>query len=466
MTKKRITQQLKQLEAQLTGELWFAPDLQYHARRQVFNRAVDARPLAILEVHNNEDVCKAIRFAKKHHIQISVKGGGHSTSGSCIVGDGLVLDMSALKQIQFDTNKQRVIVAAGVRNFELDQATNQHLQAVPLGTCPDVGVVGAAMGGGIGYLSCAYGLSCDSIESITVVNADAQILTVNSGQHSDLFWALRGGGGCQFAVVMDMTFRTYDVPKLVYGGVIEWPISECAAILKQYSAKVLLSSNDFFLYAYISHAASCESKISLMVFSMADETQSQQLFTDIANWRPGASSNVGAKSYLAIQSNTYEEGLYTYWKNGIIDTGLSAACIDDIAQCAKNCPEDGGGIMLDPLGGAIAEHPHSYSAFIHRDARFICSFTGLSDTNYLSEDIRLWVDQSHKVMQKHFNDHSYQNYEDLAIDEISSYFGQHAQRLRQLKSHHDPENVFYGSLARERQYEDPKWLSISAITQN
>ena len=207
MKNSRIVQQFKQLEPQLAGKLCFAPDLQYHERRQVFNRAVDAWPVAILEVQHIQDVCLAIRFAREQHIQISVKGGGHSTSGSCMLDDALVLDMSALKQIQFDPIKRRVIVAAGVRNFELDKASSEHLQAVPLGTCPDVGVVGAAMGGGIGYLSCAYGLSCDSIESITLVNADAQILTVNSTQHSDLFWALRGGGGCQFGVVIDMTFR-------------------------------------------------------------------------------------------------------------------------------------------------------------------------------------------------------------------------------------------------------------------
>ena len=163
MKNSRIVQQFKQLEPQLAGKLCFAPDLQYHERRQVFNRAVDAWPVAILEVQHIQDVCLAIRFAREQHIQISVKGGGHSTSGSCMLDDGLVLDMSALKQIQFDPIKRRVIVAAGVRNFELDKASSEHLQAVPLGTCPDVGVVGAAMGGGIGYLSCAYGLSCDSI---------------------------------------------------------------------------------------------------------------------------------------------------------------------------------------------------------------------------------------------------------------------------------------------------------------
>jgi len=456
MKNSRIVQQLKQLEPQLAGKLCFAPDLQYHARRQVFNRAVDAWPVAILEVQHIQDVCLAIRFAKAQHIQLSVKGGGHSTNGSCMLDDGLVLDMSALKQIQFDPIKRRVIVAAGVRNFELDKASSEHLQAVPLGTCPDVGVIGAAMGGGIGYLSCAYGLSCDSIESITLVNADAQILTVNSAQHSDLFWALCGGGGCQFGVVIDMTFRTYDVPKLVHGGVIEWPISECAEILKQYSDKVLRGAKDYFLYAYISHAAAFEAKISVMGFSLAGASHSQQLFTDIANWRPGASRELWAKSYLAIQSNAYEDGLSTYWKNGIIETGLSAACIEDIARCFKNCPQDGGAIMLDPLGGAIGDRALDHSAFVHRNARFICSFTGLSANNNLSAELRHWVDESHQVMQKHFNQHSYQNYEDLSIDEVSSYFGQHAQRLRQLKLHYDPENIFYGSLARARQYEASK----------
>lgn len=450
MKNTSVIQQLKQLAPQFSGKLYFAPEAEYHTRRRVFNRAVDTKPLAILAVCDTQDVCNAIRFSREYDVPLSVKGGGHSSNGSCIVEDGLVLDMSALKQIQFEPINRRVTVGAGVQNGELDRATNKHYQAVPLGTCPDVGVVGAAMGGGIGYLSCAHGLSCDSIESITMVNAQSEILTITRHQHEDLFWALRGGGGCQFGVVVDITFRSYEIPKLVHGGVIEWPISQCTEILKYYNEYVLRSSKDYFLYAYISHAAHSEAKISVMGFSLTGAARSQSLFSDIANWRPDASVNLGAKSYLAVQSNDYEDGLAMHWKNGGIDSGLSPACIDDISRCFKNCPDGGGGIMLDPLGAAISERSINDNAFVHRHAKFICSITGLSNTDLLSPDIRKWVDESHGVMQKHFNDHSYQNYENLDIDEVSSYFGQHAQRLRQLKIQYDPSNVFYGSLARER----------------
>lgn len=192
-----------------------------------------------------------------------------------------------------------------------------------------------------------------------------------------------------------------------------------------------------------------------MGFSMTGAAHSQALFTDIANWRPNAYVNLGAKSYLAVQSNDYEDGLSTHWKNGVIDGGLSPDCIEDISRCFKNCPDGGGGIMFDPLGAAISERSISDNAFVHRDAKFICSITGLSNTDTLSPNLRSWVDESHGLMQKHFNNHSYQNYENPDIDEVSSYFGQHAQRLRQLKLKYDPGNVFYGSLARERCKKSP-----------
>lgn len=449
MEQADLKKHLSQTKSLFDGQVWLTEDEEYKIKKKVFNRAVNATPLAIIEVANNDDICKAIELALRHNVQLSVNGGGHSAGGSCMLNDGLVLNMSKLDNVLVDPVNFLAKVGAGIRNYQLDKATTAYNQAVPLGTCPDVGVIGSCLGGGIGYLSRAFGLTCDSVESFTLVTAESNILTVDMNNNPDLFWALRGGGGCQIGVVVDATFRTLPIPKLLYGGLIEWPLAKAKEVLKYYNEFVSSPSKQHFLYAYISHANKQEAKISVMGFSLARETESQRFFTQVANWCPGAMVEVGIKTYLDIQSNHYEDGLAFDWKNGFIEGELSPECISDLLSCFEQCPDNSGGIMLDPMGGRISESAIANTAFVHRNANYVCSITGLSNNTVINEQINQWVTNSHAVMAKHYNGNSYQNYEDLSENEVYRYFGQHKSRLMKIKRRYDPTNLFYGSLSRE-----------------
>ena len=440
--------QFQAIATQFKGHVWFSCDEQFQIRKKVFNHSINNEPLAIVEARCEADICLAIQFANIQRLPISVKGGGHSNTGSCVVNDGIVLDMSAFKSISLASDRQSVVIGAGVINKELDAFTTQYGLAVPLGTCPDVGVVGATLGGGIGFLSRKFGLTCDSLISATMIDANGLKRIVDHNSESDLFWALRGGGGCQFGVITEIELKVYQVLPTVIGGITEWPLSEAKQVLKHYSDEVLNNSRDYFLYAYISRANKGQEKVSIMAFSTATKPECAAFFNRISSWGSAANANISEKSYFEMQSNLYQSGLCVYWRNGFISGELSAAFIDDVISRYEDCPDDYGGIMFDPLGGAVQDKANDETAFVHRQSSFICSVTGVYNGVKMPLAIERWVDESHKTLSAYYNDHAYQNYEYLGENELAFYFGDNSNRLVALKKRYDPQCRFYGSLSR------------------
>tara|TARA_R110001606_G_scaffold288212_1_gene436347 strand:- start:2720 stop:4075 length:1356 start_codon:yes stop_codon:yes gene_type:complete len=440
--------QLQAITPQLKGHIWFTSDEQFQIRKKVFNQSIDNEPFAIVEVHCESDICLLIQFANTHNLPISVKGGGHSNTGSCIVNDGIVIDMSVFKSIALAPNKKTVVVGAGVKNMELDVFTAQYSLAVPLGTCPDVGVIGATLGGGIGFLSRKFGLTCDSLVSVKMIDAHGTKLTINQRSEPDLFWALRGGGGCQFGVITEIELKVYQIPHTIFGGIIDWPISEARNVLDQYSKQVLSSSRDYFLYAYMSRATKKQAKISIMGFGTAPKPECESFFKRVSTWGIGAKSNVCEKSYLEMQSNSYESELSIYWRNGFITGALSSEFLDEVMRCNADCPDEYGGIMFDPLGGAVQDRAINETAFVHRKSAFICSVTGVCEGSSIHSSAKDWVDDSHTKLSAFYNGRAYQNYEYIGKNELATYFGESSNKLVALKIRYDPHGRFFGSLNR------------------
>lgn len=440
--------QFKTITQNVKGKIWFATDSQFQVRKKVFNQSIDNTPFVIVEAHCENDICLVIQFANIHNLPISVKGGGHSNTGSCIVENGIVIDMSAFKSIDISSDHRTVLVGAGVKNMELDAFTARLGLAVPLGTCHDVGVIGATLGGGLGFLSRKYGLTCDSLIRVKMIDTNGKKLVIDKHNKPDLLWALRGGGGCQFGVITEIELVLYKISHTVFGGIIEWPISETKNVLKNYSNQVLSSSRDEFLYAYISRSKQDQAKISIMGFSSAPRAECESFFARVANWGNNANSEMSEKTYLQMQSNLYESGLSVYWRNGFISGGLSPDFIEDVIDCMTDCPDYCGGIMFDPLGGAVQDSSNDKSAFIHRKSSFICSVTGVCEGSNMQFSIKNWVDKSHNTLSSYYNDRAYQNYEYLDQNELTMYFGEHSNRLLALKKKYDPLCRFYGSLSR------------------
>ena len=221
---------LDRLRSRFSGRVITAADGDYDQARSVWNGAIDAHPAVIARCAGPGDVAAAVRFAQDAGLEISVRGGAHSFAGAAVGDGGLTIDLSAISQVTVDPGARTARAGGGATLAQLDAATQAHGLAVPAGTVSHTGVGGLTLGGGFGWLTSQYGLSCDNLRSAQVVTAAGQVLRASAEQHPDLFWALRGGGG-NFGVVTEFEFQLHPVGPLAQLGVFFWDADDGEAAL-------------------------------------------------------------------------------------------------------------------------------------------------------------------------------------------------------------------------------------------
>jgi len=197
----------------MTGPVFGPGDTDYDTARSVWNGEIDRRPAVIARCLSPADVGAAIGFARAEGLEISVRGGGHNYGGAAVCADGLMIDLSAMNQVDVDPTTRRARCGGGATIADLDAATQEHGLAVTGGTVSHTGVGGLTLGGGMGWLHARHGLSCDNLESVEIVTADGKVLIANACDNPDLFWALKGGGGGSWGVVTRVTLRTHELPE-------------------------------------------------------------------------------------------------------------------------------------------------------------------------------------------------------------------------------------------------------------
>jgi FAD/FMN-containing dehydrogenase len=188
------------LAERLTGEVIAPEHAEYDAARRVWNGMIDKRPALIARCAGADDVSAAVRFARDEGLPLAVRGGGHNVAGTAVVDDGLVIDLSAMRDVRMDHAAGTVHVQGGATWADVDRVTAPLGLAAPGGVVSETGVAGLALNGGVSHQRRRDGLTIDSLVSAQVVLADGRQVTASAGEHADLHWALRGGGG-NFGVV-------------------------------------------------------------------------------------------------------------------------------------------------------------------------------------------------------------------------------------------------------------------------
>jgi FAD binding domain/Berberine and berberine like len=223
--------QLKDFPAAFRGDRILPAGRGYAEARQIFNmRRADETPALIARAADPEDVVHVMRYASSKGIPLAIRGGGHGVDGSAMPDGALVLDLSRLKSIDLDPSSRRCRVESGVLLGELDAATQTHGLVVPAGTVSTTGIAGLTLGGGVGYNMRRYGATVDSLRACEVVTVDGRKIRASATENTDLYWAMRGGGG-NFGVVTAFEFDAHPMPAEVFAGVIIFSAEHAAEVL-------------------------------------------------------------------------------------------------------------------------------------------------------------------------------------------------------------------------------------------
>jgi FAD/FMN-containing dehydrogenase len=222
---------VENIRRSVLGAVLTARDAGYAEARQVWNGLIERHPAVIIRPAGPRDVAAALTVAQRAELEVSVRGGGHNFGGAAVGEGGLTIDLSSLRAVAVDPKGRTARCGGGTTWAELDAATQLHALATPGGTVSHTGVGGLTLGGGFGWLTGRHGLSCDNLVSAEVVTASGDILRAAQDEHSDLLWALRGGGG-NFGVVTEFEFRLHPVGPLVQMGLFFWEAERGAPALR------------------------------------------------------------------------------------------------------------------------------------------------------------------------------------------------------------------------------------------
>ena len=448
-------EQRDDLAAQLDGALLEHGEEGWADAVEIWNAMAATRPALVVQPITARDVAAAVAFAHEHGLLVSVKGGGHNIAGTAIAEDGLTLDMSAMRELTVDPRDRVAHVGPGCRLQDVDRATQAHGLATVLGFVSEVGVGGLTLGGGLGYLTRRFGWAVDNLLEVEVVTADGEIRTASRGENSDLFWALRGGGG-NFGVVTRFTFRLHEVGPTVFGGLIAWPFERADEILRAHRRITVEAPRELAVWHALLHAPPApfvpeewhgRKLCAMVVCYSGDLARADEVLAPIRSLSDPVIDLLAEQPYTQVQSQldaTEPKGMHYYWKTEYL-TELSDDFLSALAELFATCPIPDGDIGVLHLEGALNEHDEDDGAVGNRDARYVFGVKGMWEPDEPKADsFRQWVREAWEQLRPFSTGRTYINFQsaDEGEERVRASYGANFDRLVEIKQAYDPDNVF------------------------
>ncbi|MFI7321537.1 FAD-binding oxidoreductase [Streptomyces venezuelae] len=460
---------LKALARDLDGTLVQPGQAKWAAARQLYNtRYDDLKPTAVAYVAHPDDIRTALAYARAHRTKVAIRNGGHSYAGWSSGNGRLIIDVSKLSKIRASGGS--ATIGGGAKLIDVYRSLAAKGVTIPAGSCPTVGISGLTLGGGHGVVSRAYGLTCDSLTSATLVTADGKQLTASRSEHKDLFWALRGAGNGQFGVVTELTYRAHAAPQGV-SAYMTWPWSKAAAVIKAWQEWGPDQPDEIWSSAHLANTPGGTPTVSVACFSLGTYGELQNAVDRLAD-RIGAP----ARS-VSLKRRTYKESMEVYAgcssfatdaqchlpgatpgrtptgalkretyaaSSDFFDRSLSAAGIRTLLSQIENVTgASGGSIALTALGGAINRVDPTATAFVHRRSRMLAQYIASWRAGTSGSPARAWLKKAHGAMGRYASGAAYQNYTDSTLTNWrEAYYGAAAPRLKKLKKQYDPTRFF------------------------
>ena len=352
-----------------------------------------------------------------------------------------------MRDVDVDPATRTARVQGGATWLDFDTAAQAHGLAVTGGTFVDTGVGGLALGGGIGFLLGAYGLTCDNIVGAQIVTADGAVHEVTSETDAELLWALRGGGG-NFGVATRLDFAVHPV-QVMWGDSALFELGDGAVIGRL--AEVQASAPDAFTaLAFLANRPGFGLSIRIHVVSLADEATTRALYDRILGAGRVLEANFRQLTYAEVQgfAGTLPFGLRHYWKSAFVPD-LTDAVVDELVELVERRPPANTGVLLEPIHGQARRFGFDHAAFPQRAARWHVSALGIWEEPADDERAIAWVRETHRRVTALGTTGTYMNY--IGTDEpadraTSTWPPEVLARLRAVKRRVDPENLFRSNL--------------------
>ena len=434
------------LRSSLRGELITADHPNYDTARRLWNPAFDRKPALIVRCVGAADVRSAVNFAAARGLLTAVRGGGHSVSGQSGCDGGLVIDLSPMRAVEVDPLARRARVEGGALLGQLDREALAFGLAIPVGTVANTGVAGLTLGGGVGRLARRFGLSCDNLTALELVTADGRWTRASYSENADLFWALRGGGG-NFGVVTEFTFRLHEVAQQMYGGTVVFPMDGARQVLRSFADFNAGAPDELYVDTVLGTGDTPNQRfLAFSVCYSGPVKDAERVVAPLRKLGKPLKDALKPALYTELQGSGDLRGLSPlggYGKGGLVD-GITPKLIDTMVGFAEAAPFDNLLMWLQHQGGAISRVRPQETAYFNRGAShnvgvFEAWTMPAQDTARRTE----WVRSAWKDIEPQ----THGQYVNLAATDdrearVHAAYGDNYPRLAQLKKRYDPGNLF------------------------
>jgi FAD/FMN-containing dehydrogenase len=448
-------EKLEGLHRRLRGALLLPEDADFEGATLLWNGMISKTPALVIQPADTADVMAGVDFVRRHHLPVSVRGGGHNIAGTGLVDGGVTIDMSQLRGVVVDAEERTASVQPGCLLGDVDRETQRHGLATPLGFVSEVGVAGLTLGGGLGYLTRRFGWTVDNLLEVEIVTADGLVRRAARDENADLFWAVRGAGA-NLGVVTSFTFRLHEVGPTVYGGLVAWPFERADEVLPAYRTLTAEAPRELAVWLILLHAPPAPfvpaewhgRKICAMaVCYSGDLSETNTVLAPIRALGDPVVDLLREQPYVEVQSYldmTEPKGMSHYWK-----TEYLAELSDDLLSTMQALSAESGlpeaEIGVLHVGGALNDRGEDDGAVGNRDARYVIGAKAMWDPDEPDADrFTDWARGAWEHLRPFSTGRTYINFQaaDEDEDRVRATYGDNFGRLVEAKSAYDPENLF------------------------
>ncbi len=435
-----------EMRESFSGALLRPGDPGYEEARHIHNGMIDKRPGLIARCTTTADVIDAVHLGSELNVEVSVRGGGHNVAGKAVTEGGLMVDLGPMKGIHVDPRAKTVRAQPGTTWAEFNRTAGVFGLATTGGAVSSTGVAGLTLGGGLGYLMGAFGLTADNLLSAEVVTAFGRVVTASPDENADLYWALRGGGG-NFGVVTSFEFRVHPV-STVLGGLLVHPFAAAENTLAAYRQFTNDAPDDLGISCGLVHApdGSGDKIVALPLCHAGQDLQRAEAdLKPLREFGPPVMDAVQAMPYPVVNTildGGFPRGALNYWKSAFL-TDLTADASAAIVEAYATTPSPMSAIVIEHLHGQATRVDPTATAFPHRDPGYsvlvLAQWADPADT----EANVAWAKETFNALRPYMSDRRYMNY--LSADDGNATrdaYGINYERLVQVKRRYDPANLF------------------------